>query len=183
LKVDSLFYRLFQNWPQLALSMLQLSYNADSYEFVSLEIKQTGFRIDGLFKPLDSDHKLPLIFAEVQYQPDPDFYGRFCSEIMLYLYRHKPRRDWLALVIYPSRATEKPHPIEFALFANAPQLKRIYLEDYRQLHEPGFEMLKLLACKEDETPQLAQTMAAQPDKLSKEMLEFIETVLSINVQI
>jgi len=43
--------------------------------------------------------------------------------------------------------------------------------------EPGYAMLKLIACPADKTTQPAQTLAVQPDKLSKEMLEFIETVL------
>jgi predicted transposase/invertase (TIGR01784 family) len=94
MKTHSLFYRLFQDWPQLALELLKLPYNSDSYRFVSEEIKQTGFRIDGLFKPAD-DTEYPLIFAEVQYQPDSEFYGRFFSEIALYLYRQKPARTWL----------------------------------------------------------------------------------------
>ena len=46
MKTDSLFYRLFKDWPQLALDFLQLPYSGDSYEFVSEEIKQTGFRIE-----------------------------------------------------------------------------------------------------------------------------------------
>ena len=109
-KTDTLFYRLFLNWPQLALKMLQLPYPADSYQFVSEELKQTGFRIDGIFKPLDTDQQLPLIFAEVQFQPDQHFYGRFCSEIGLYLYQQKPGREWLAFVIYPAEPP-KNHPL------------------------------------------------------------------------
>jgi predicted transposase YdaD len=42
----------------------------------------------------------PLIFVEVQYQPDGDFYDRFFSEITQYLRMHKPAHPWLALVIY-----------------------------------------------------------------------------------
>ncbi len=116
MKTDSLFYRLFQEWPQLALELMQLPYSGENYRFVSEEIKQTGFRIDGLFKPIAADPELPLIFAEVQYQPDIDFYGRFISEITLYCYRQKPARPWLALVIYPSRSTEIQASIEFKPF-------------------------------------------------------------------
>jgi predicted transposase/invertase (TIGR01784 family) len=98
MKTDSLFYRLYQDWPQLALELLKLPYSSDSYRFVSEEIKQTGFRIDGLFKPADNT-AYPVIFAEVQFQPDSEFYGRFFSEIALYLYRQKPARTWLAMVV------------------------------------------------------------------------------------
>jgi predicted transposase/invertase (TIGR01784 family) len=178
-QTDSLFYRLFQHWPQLALDLLQLPCAADSYQFGSEEIKQTGFRIDGLFKPLDSDRQLPLIFAEVQYQPDQEFYGRFYSEIMLYLYRKKPDRAWLALVIYPNRAAERPPRTEFAHFLAAPQLKRVYLEDYVQTDQPGpgHGLLKLIACPAEATVQVVQTLTQQHGTLHQNMLEFIETVL------
>jgi predicted transposase/invertase (TIGR01784 family) len=176
-KTDSLFFRLFQNWPQLALTMLQLPYPAESYQFISEEIKQTGFRIDGVFKPLDRDRQLPIIFAEVQFQPDQNFYGRFYSEINLYLYQQKPDRDWLAFVLYPTRTTEKPPGREFAHFLSSPQLKRIYLEDYQHVDDAEFVILKLIACPTDETLPFVQTLTVGPDKLSKDMLEFIETVL------
>ena len=157
--------------------MLQLPYPTDSYEFVSEEIKQTGFRIDGIFKPIDTDPELPLIFAEVQFQPDPHFYGRFCSEIGLYLYQKKPNRNWLAFVLYPNRATEKPPAIEFAHFLSSPQLKRIYLEDYQHVDDAEFVILKLIACPTDETIQFVQTLTEQANIVNKDLLEFIETVL------
>ena len=97
MKTDTLFYRLFQRWPQLALELLDLQYSGDSYRFGSEEIKQTAFRIDGLFMPTVDDPEQPLIFAEVHYQPNIDFYGRLFCEIALYLHLHKPRRRWLAL--------------------------------------------------------------------------------------
>lgn len=177
MKTDSLFYRLFQNWPQLALNMLQLPYPADIYQFVSEEIKQSSFRIDGLFKPLDSNPEHPLIFTEVQFQPDKEFYGRFVSEIMLYLYRQKPGRCWLALVIYPNRSTEKPPSIEFEPLLDLPQIKRIYLEDYQRSTEPVYDLLRLISCADEETPALAQKMAQQAENVDKEVIEFIETVL------
>ena len=132
MKTDSLFYRLFQDWPQLALELLKLPYSADSYRFVSEEIKQTGFRMDGLFKPNDQNPNQPIIFAEVQYQSDIELYGRLFTEITLYLYRQKPARPWIAMVIYPDRQTEKPAGIEFDAFTQLLQLQRIYLEDYQQ---------------------------------------------------
>ena len=73
MQTDGLFFRLFQNWPQQAFTLLQLPYEPNSYEFLSEEIKQTGFRIDGIFKPVKADPEQPVIFVEVQYQPDPKF--------------------------------------------------------------------------------------------------------------
>ena len=177
MQTDSLFYRLFQHCPQLALTMLQLPYKPESYRFVSEEIKQTGFRIDGLFKPLDSRPDLPLIFAEVQFQPDEDFYGRFFAEIMLYLYRQKPPPRWLALVIYPNRQTERPPGPAYQSHLELPEVRRVYLEDYLQKTEPVYDLLRLIACSAPATVTLARELAQNRDKLDREAIEFIETVL------
>ena len=67
MKTDTLFYRMFQRRPALALELLGLQYSNDSYRFSSEEIKQTAFRIDGLFTPITDNLEQPVIFAEVQY--------------------------------------------------------------------------------------------------------------------
>lgn len=178
MKTDSLFYRLFLDWPQLALELLNLPYSSDSYRFVSEEIKQTGFRIDGLFKPAD-DTEYPLIFAEVQYQPDSEFYGRFFSEIALYLYRQKPARAWLAMVVYPSRNIEKPASIAFEPFTQLPQLHRIYLDDYQNLSTltPTQTLLSLIGCHQQQTIEIAQKLVKQRTIQGIDILNFVETVL------
>ncbi|PSO49450.1 MAG: hypothetical protein BRC33_06865 [Cyanobacteria bacterium SW_9_44_58] len=52
MKTDSLFYRLFQNFPSLLFELIDVSVaNSEGYQFRSVEIKQTAFRIDGLFAP------------------------------------------------------------------------------------------------------------------------------------
>ena len=66
MKADTLFYRLFQRWPKLALELLGLEYRSESYRFGSEEIKQTAFRLDGLFSPTEGNAEQPLIFFEVK---------------------------------------------------------------------------------------------------------------------
>ena len=136
MKTDSLFYRLFQRKPQVALELLGLEYQSESYRFCSEEIKQTAFRLDGIFTPLGGNAGQPLIFVEVQYQPDDDFYDRFFSEITLYLRTHKPVHPWLALVIYPSRSVEKEASIAFSPFMELSQLRRVYPVSYTHLTLP-----------------------------------------------
>ncbi len=176
MKTDSLYYRLFQHWPQIALELLGLPYSGSDYRFLSEEIKQTAFRVDGLFKPISDNPEHPLIFVEVQYQPDDAFYGRLFSEIALYLYRQKPRRSWRALVIYPDRNTEKRASIEFQPFLQLPQLQRIYLEDYQAVagNTPALAMMQLLACQESQqTIVLAQRLVRQRNTLDLDALDFI----------
>ncbi|MFZ4702374.1 MAG: DUF2887 domain-containing protein, partial [Candidatus Methylumidiphilus sp.] len=68
MKTDSLFYSLFQHLPGLIfeLSGWQVERPQD-YRFQSVELKQTAFRLDGLFTPPEGDENSPLLFAEVQF--------------------------------------------------------------------------------------------------------------------
>ena len=179
MKTDTLFYRLFLRQPKLALELLGLDYPNDSYQFSSEEIKQTAFRIDGLFKPVTDNPNQPLIFVEVQYQADNDFYGRLFSEITLYLYQNKPRRDWLVLVIYPHRTIEKKPSIEFLPFLNLPQIHRIYLEDYQNRSDlsPSLEFIRLIASDKQQTISQAKALAERLDKIDLDGLDLIETIL------
>ena len=179
MKTDTLFYRLFLRKPKLALELLGLDYTGDSYSFCSEEIKQTAFRIDGLFKPLSDDPEQPIIFVEVQYQVDNDFYGRLFSELTLYLYLKKPERDWLILLIYPSRSIEKKASIEFLPFLNLPQVHRIYLEDYQDRTDlsPSLEFIRLIVSDKQQTISRAKDLAERLDKVDVEGLDLIETIL------
>lgn len=52
MKTDSIFYRLFQEFPSIFFKLLgNPSEEASLYQFSSIEIKQTAFRIDGVFLP------------------------------------------------------------------------------------------------------------------------------------
>ena len=179
MKTDTLFYRLFQRWPKLALELLDLEYNSESYRFGSEEIKQTAFRLDGLFTPVADNPEQPLIFVEVQYQPDDDFYDRFFSEITLYLRLNKPVRPWLALVIYPTRKTEKSAGIAFSPFMSLPQLRRVYLDEYRDCQRltPTLELIRLIASRKQQTLALARELVGRRDDFGPDGLDFIETIL------
>ena len=65
MKTDTLFYCLFQRAPKLALELLGLNYDGDSYCFSSEELKQTAFRIDGLLKSREEIKKM-LALNEVE---------------------------------------------------------------------------------------------------------------------
>ncbi|MGH8547912.1 MAG: DUF2887 domain-containing protein [Methylococcales bacterium] len=95
MKTDSLFYRLFQSDPSLALELAGLKVpEAARYRFGSKEIKQTAFRIDGVLEPPADRPDAPVVFAEVQFQPEEGFNLRFLSEILLYLRQYAPASDW-----------------------------------------------------------------------------------------
>jgi predicted transposase YdaD len=49
---DSIFYQLFRQSPTLLFELLpQPPANAQGYIFESIEVKETAFRIDGVFLP------------------------------------------------------------------------------------------------------------------------------------
>ena len=52
MKTDSLFYRLLKTQPTLAFELVGLDVPGPArYRFISQEIKQTAFRLDGLIEP------------------------------------------------------------------------------------------------------------------------------------
>lgn len=77
MKTDSLFYRLFQERPDLVFELAEWSPPAGvRYTLHAEDVKQTGFRLDGILPPTPSDRTdLPLFFLEAQFQTDNDFYA------------------------------------------------------------------------------------------------------------
>ncbi len=52
MKTDSLFYRLFHTFPRLLFELVgHAPEHAAAYRFTSVELKQTAFRLDGVFLP------------------------------------------------------------------------------------------------------------------------------------
>ncbi|MEI2781998.1 MAG: Rpn family recombination-promoting nuclease/putative transposase [Candidatus Competibacter sp.] len=186
MKTDNLFYRLFKTLPTLVLELAGITVdNPDGYAFRAEEVKQTAFRLDGLLMPPPDAPDAPLVFLEAQAQPDEDFYGRFFSEIFLYLYRSVPRRPWRALVIYPQRAMERLD-FRYAELLALPLVQRVYLEDLATFPTPslGLQLLQLLVASPDVAVRQAQHLArhARTESIALplrqiEFLDLIETIL------
>lgn len=98
MKTDSIFYRLFQELPGIFFELIgNPPQTAETYQFSSIEIKQTAFRIDGVFLPTQGEEN-PIYFVEVQFQTDTEIYSRLFSEIFLYLRQNKPKNSWRGVV-------------------------------------------------------------------------------------
>jgi predicted transposase/invertase (TIGR01784 family) len=104
---DTIFFQLFQQLPTLLFELLpQPPERANEYSFDSIEVKETSFRIDGVFTPPDPSGI--AYFCEVQFQLDDLLYERMLSEISIFTYRHRILfSDWRAVAIYPSRNMEQ----------------------------------------------------------------------------
>ena len=135
MKTDSIFYRFFQELPGIFFELIgNTPETANNYQFSSVEIKQTAFRIDGIFLPARGDEN-PIYFVEVQFQPDPDFYSRFLTEIFLYLRQNKPQNDWCAVVIYPSRSVDTGNIRHYREFFASQRVRRVYLNELGEASE------------------------------------------------
>ena len=186
MKTDPIFYRLFQNIPSSFFELIGRSaIEANAYEFRSVEIKQTAFRIDGVFIPSD-DETLPVLFAEVQFQWDTDFYHRFFSEITLYLRQYKTQSDWQAVIIYSSRSIESSIPIAYQDWIESPKIQRLYLNELAEITSEtplGVSLAQLVVESEQQAPEQAKRLIERAGRemsnslLQREIIELIEIIM------
>ncbi len=107
MQTDKIFYSLLQAFPSIFFAIIgDTTANVNAYQFVSVELKETAFRIDGVFIPTSETTNQPLYFVEVQFQLDANFYRRFFGEIFLYLRQNESVNFWGAVVIYPQRSLD-----------------------------------------------------------------------------
>jgi predicted transposase/invertase (TIGR01784 family) len=96
-RTDKIFYSLFQEFPSIFFELIGVtSADVDAYQFTSVELKETAFRIDGVFVSNLEDPVQPVYFVEVQFQQDSTFYRRFFAEIFLYLRQNESVNFWRA---------------------------------------------------------------------------------------
>jgi predicted transposase/invertase (TIGR01784 family) len=138
---DSIFFRLFQQFPMLLFDLLDdPPENADRYRFDSVAVKETKFEIDGVFLP-PSRSKGTVYFCEVQFQPDQKLYERLWSESSRYFYQTRNRfSDWQAVVIYPRRSMEQKNLHPHRSLLNGGQVHRVYLEDLGDIEALPLEL-------------------------------------------
>lgn len=186
MKTDSLFYRLFQHAPALVFELAGLETPAAGpYHFRAEEIKQTAFRLDGLLVPPSDRPDAPAVFVEVQAQPDPEFYGRFFAELLLYLYRNQPPHPWRAVVIYPTRAEERLNPQHYGSLVGLPEVRRVYLEDFRDrpVTGAGIGLVQLIVSEPGDSLARAADLLQQARTASwtdwspAQLADFVETIL------
>jgi predicted transposase/invertase (TIGR01784 family) len=183
MKTDSLFYHIFQTVPEIFFTLTGFEYSASDYEFKAIEIKQTAFRLDGVFKPVANNPNLPTIFVEVQFQPDDKFYSRFFSEIFLYLHQYPQKNPCKAVVIYPERKTEVDNLHRYADLINIANINRIYLqESVSQAHDVWqLNLLELIIADVKTAPVLAKQLMATlmvQTQNSSSLLDLIETIIT-----
>lgn len=186
MKTDSIFYRLFTTFPNAFFELINLqSHEANAYNFASVELKQTAFRIDGVFLPVADASTRPIYFVEVQFQKDTEFYARLFSEIFLYLRLYAPTKAWRAVVIFPRRSIEPTKVEPYQVLLESQLVTRLYLNELGDRAEQslGVGIIKLIVENEKQTPALARNLIARTRTeltnaaLVQQVLDLIETIV------
>jgi predicted transposase/invertase (TIGR01784 family) len=153
---DSIFYKLFQQSPNLLFDLLATPpANASGYRFDSVAVKEPKFEIDGVFLPPENDNAGIIYFCEVQFQKDERLYERLFGEAFLYFYRNRTRySDWQAVVIYPRRSIEQSDTHPYRSLLNCDQVHRIYLNELGEIRQLplGIALMVLTIVEEERAP-------------------------------
>ena len=184
MKTDSIFFEIFQKLPQTLFELLDEPIERkEQYDFCSVEVKQTAFRIDGVFIPKPGAADQTVIFVEVQFQKDHGLYERLFSEIMMYLAQNPEVEDWRAIAIYPRRSTEQENRFRHRSLLQSEQFQVIYLEDLLGIpsEQIGVQLMQLIVSKDRDTTQyldgLVPQLQGKTDFQSQEIIELISTIM------
>ncbi|MBE9225800.1 Rpn family recombination-promoting nuclease/putative transposase [Phormidium sp. LEGE 05292] len=183
---DSIFYQLFQQWPELLFELLDNPpANAQSYRFDSVAVKEPKFEIDGVFLPPESETPGVVYFCEVQFQKDEQLYERLFGELFLYFYRNRDRfDDWQAVVIYPSRSTEQSQTRPYQDLLNGDRVHRVYLNEVGEMAQLplGVALMVLTTLPETQAPIEARNLLFRsrqelPLETSRAIMEMVATIM------
>ncbi len=180
---DSIFYKLFKQFPGLLFELVdQPPQEAAEYQFESVEVKETAFRIDGVFLPPANAVSKVVFFAEVQFQKDEDLYHRFFSELFLFLYRHSIRYDdWSGVIIFPSRSLEPTNPTIHRALLGSNQVQRVYLDELGDLRQQPLGLGLMLLTNinsETEVVESARFLLGQAQQQSEQaIIDLVTTII------
>jgi predicted transposase/invertase (TIGR01784 family) len=175
---DSIFYQLFRQYPTLLFDLLsQPPDRASEYIFDSIEVKETAFRIDGVFLPPDPSGIVYL--CEVQFQLDELLYERMLSEISIYTYRNRERfANWQAVVIYPTRNMEQSRTEMVQELLDSGRIRRVYLDELGAVAElpTGLGLMVLTTLEgDDATTQAKGLIERSPERA--DIINLISTIM------
>lgn len=185
--VGGVIDRLFKQVPGLLFEFVDvLIDNTIEYRFDSVEVKETAFRIDGVFLPPDHANPKIVFFAEVQFQKDEDLYHRFFSELFVFLYRHQVRYDnWQGILMFGSRSYEPTNFDIHQALLNSAQVQRIYLDELGDLRSQPITvgLMLLTLSSEQNAPDDARFLLTQaqqkpdPTLPAKVIIDLVTTIM------
>ncbi|GAA6614300.1 Rpn family recombination-promoting nuclease/putative transposase [Scytonema sp. NUACC26] len=184
---DPVFYEIFQEIPELFFELIgQPGKDPSIYKFSAPEIKQRGFRLDGLLLTPEGYSDEPIYFIEAQSYKDDNFYNQLAAKIILYLTQYQPsNEEWYAVVIYDTKSNEGNFPGYLNFFLT--NLRCFYLDELAKIpNQPlAVGVMRLIVEKksQEKTGELARQLLGQAQQeladttLEKKVLEFIKAVV------
>ncbi|KYC42809.1 hypothetical protein WA1_11820 [Scytonema hofmannii PCC 7110] len=184
---DPLFYEIFKEIPEFFFELIgQPGKDPSIYKFSAPEIKQRGFRLDGLLSTPEAYSDEPIYFIEAQSYKDDNFYNQLAAKIILYLTQYQPsNEEWYAVVIYDTKSNEGNFPGYLNFFL--PNLRCFYLDELAKIpNQPlAVGVMRLIVEKksQEKTGELARQLLGQAQEeltdtaLEKKVLEFIKAVV------
>ncbi|NES19160.1 MAG: Rpn family recombination-promoting nuclease/putative transposase [Symploca sp. SIO3E6] len=183
MKTDSLFYRIFHSIPGLFFELIGQP-SRQGYQFKSIEVKQTAFRIDGVFLPPEDDPDSTVFFVEVQFQEDELIYHRLFAELFVFLQQNPQYTNWQAVVIFPSRSLEPEDVKPYRLLLESAQVQRFYLNELEQMQpfSVAIGLMQLIVASKKRTPVRAKQLLEQIEQQSLPfpkaiIIELLETTM------
>ncbi|WGV28845.1 Rpn family recombination-promoting nuclease/putative transposase [Halotia branconii] len=181
-----MYYQIFKRFPGLIFELVDYRpEQAQNYRFESVEVKETAFRIDGVFLPPAGATPRIILFAEVQFQKDEALYHRFFTESLMYLYRNQSEYDdWYCVVIFPSRSLLPSDTRTHRIFLNSNQVQCIYLDELSTSNQQpiGINLMQLTIASDevvaDKAKQLIQRVQLESTKSlpKNEVIDIITTI-------
>jgi predicted transposase/invertase (TIGR01784 family) len=175
---DSIFYQLFRQSPTLLFELLsQPPENARQYTFEAIEVKETAFRMDGVFIP---PSPIGIVyFCEVQFQLDELLYERMLSEMSIYIYRNRERFiNWQAVVIYPTRSIEQSRTEIVQEMLDSGRIIRVYLDELGEVKElpTGLGLMVLTTLEGEKATSEARRLISRAQG-SKVIISLVSTII------
>jgi predicted transposase/invertase (TIGR01784 family) len=175
---DTIFYQLFLQSPILLFDLIpDPPENASQYVFDAIEVKETAFRMDGVFLPPDPSGI--VYFCEVQFQLDELLYERMLSEISIYSYRQRDRfSDWQAVVIYPSRRIEQSRQNIVRELLSSGRIARVYLDELGEAEDLpiGLGLMVLTTLEGEQAKAEARRLIGRAQG-SRDIINLVSTIV------
>jgi len=168
MRTDTIFHQIFSCQPNTLFELLDQPDLSQYYQnYVSVEVKEKSYRLDGvLFPILDT---LPLLFVEVQMQLDPNFFRRFIAEVMLYLHQQNYAGLWRMVVIFKDPAIKPTLDPAHQQFVDLGLIEICYLSDLllhpHETDSLALDTLRLIITPDEQAVPLARKVLQQSQHL------------------
>lgn len=182
MKTDSIFYRIFKEYPAAFFELLgQPGDIAQHYKFASVEVKQTSFRIDGVF--IGDSSNIPSYFVEVQFQEDKRFFERTIAEIFLFLSQSELVGSWRFVIWVAKRNMLPSLPLKYQIIE--PNISIFYLDQLTEMGTKslGVRIIDLVVCNPDQAREIVPALISEARNMmdsssQRIVLDLIETILT-----